>query len=93
MVTLLRDGFGFELDSSDITFTFLVDGSEVEWSLGMAISHFAEDHSHAVTVRKPEVEIESNANDLEERRDPCPSPSCTSSMLNRVPVQWQFARS
>jgi len=57
MVTLLRDGFGFELDSKDITFTFLVDGSEVDWSLGMAISHFAEDHMHAVSVRKPEVDI------------------------------------
>jgi hypothetical protein len=58
MVTLLRDGFGFELDSKDITFTFLVDGSEVDWSLGMAVSDFAEDHVHAVSVRKPEVEIE-----------------------------------
>lgn len=50
MVTLLRDGFGFEWDSRDITFTYLVDGSEVEWSLGMAISHFAEEESPAVTV-------------------------------------------
>ena len=38
MVTLLRDGFGFSPESRDITFTFLVDGSEVEWSLGMALS-------------------------------------------------------
>ena len=38
MVTLLRDGFGFHPSSRDITFTFLVDGSEVEWSLGMAIA-------------------------------------------------------
>lgn len=37
MVTLLRDGFGFAPESRDITFTFLVDGSEVEWSLGMAL--------------------------------------------------------
>lgn len=37
MVTLLRDGFGFEPESRDITFTFLVDGSEVEWTLGMAL--------------------------------------------------------
>lgn len=50
MVTLLRDGFGFEWDSRDITFTYLVDGSEVEWSLGMAISHFAEEETPAVTV-------------------------------------------
>lgn len=38
MVTLLRDGFGFDVDSRDITFTFLVDGSEVEWTLGMALA-------------------------------------------------------
>lgn len=38
MVTLLKDGFGFHSDSRDITFTFLVDGSEVEWSLGMALA-------------------------------------------------------
>lgn len=38
LVTLLRDGFGFSMDSRDITFTFLVDGSEVEWTLGMALS-------------------------------------------------------
>mmetsp|Transcript_9335 Transcript_9335/g.13502 ORF Transcript_9335/g.13502 Transcript_9335/m.13502 type:complete len:646 (+) Transcript_9335:367-2304(+) len=50
MVTLLRDGFGFEPESRDITFTYLVDGSEVEWSLGLAISHFAEEHSPAVSI-------------------------------------------
>lgn len=38
MVTLLKDGFGFSPESRDITFTFLVDGSEVEWSLGMVLS-------------------------------------------------------
>jgi hypothetical protein len=43
MVTLLRDGFGFHPSSRDITFTFLVDGSEVEWSLGMAIALRAQD--------------------------------------------------
>ena len=57
MVTLLRDGFGFEPESRDITFTFLVDGSEVDWSLGFSISHFAEDHKHAVSVKKTEVEM------------------------------------
>lgn len=56
MVTLLRDGFGFELESRNITFTYLVDGSEVDWSLGMAISHFAEDHVHAVSVRNSELD-------------------------------------
>jgi hypothetical protein len=43
MVTLLRDGFGFEPSSRDITFTFLVDNSEVEWSLGMALALHAEE--------------------------------------------------
>lgn len=38
LVTLLKDGFGFAPESRDITFTFLVDGSEVEWSLGMALA-------------------------------------------------------
>lgn len=37
MVTLLKDGFGFAPESRDITFTFLVDNNEVEWTLGMAL--------------------------------------------------------
>merc|ERR1712216_875115 len=41
MVTLLRDGFGFHPSSRDITFTQWVEGNEVEWSLGMALSEFA----------------------------------------------------
>lgn len=41
MVTLLRDGYGFHPESRDITFCFLVDGSEVEWSLGMALSRYS----------------------------------------------------
>lgn len=49
MVTLLRDGFGFHPSSRDITFTQWVDGNEVEWSLGMALSEFA-------TERRQEVE-------------------------------------
>ena len=38
LVTLLRDGFGFDPEARDITFSFLVDGSEVEWTLGMALT-------------------------------------------------------
>merc|ERR1719440_821337 len=38
MVTLLKDGFGFDPSSRDITFTFLIDGDEVEWTLGMALA-------------------------------------------------------
>jgi len=49
MVTLLKDGFGFHSDSRDITFTFLVDGSEVEWSLGMALSLHANPSTTAAT--------------------------------------------
>ena len=43
IVILLRDGFGFPPESRDITFTFLVDGSEVEWTLGMALAMRAEE--------------------------------------------------
>lgn len=42
MVTLLKDGFGFHPTSRDITFTFLVDDNEVEWTLGMALAMNAE---------------------------------------------------
>lgn len=44
MVSLLRDGYGFDPSSRDITFSFLVDGNEVEWSLGLALSMHAEQH-------------------------------------------------
>jgi len=45
MVTLLKDGYGFHPSSRDITFTFLLDGDEVEWTLGMALSANAEELS------------------------------------------------
>eukprot|EP00591_Stephanopyxis_turris_P011419 CAMPEP_0195528320 /NCGR_PEP_ID=MMETSP0794_2-20130614/30409_1 /TAXON_ID=515487 /ORGANISM="Stephanopyxis turris, Strain CCMP 815" /LENGTH=117 /DNA_ID=CAMNT_0040659441 /DNA_START=129 /DNA_END=482 /DNA_ORIENTATION=+ len=38
MVTLLKDGFGFHPNSRDITFLYELDGSEVEWTLGMALT-------------------------------------------------------
>ena len=41
MVTLLADGFGFHPSKRDITFTHKVDGNEVEWSLGLALSEYA----------------------------------------------------
>jgi len=41
MVTLLRDGFGFHPSSRDIIFAQWVEGNEVEWSLGLALSEFA----------------------------------------------------
>jgi GDA1/CD39 (nucleoside phosphatase) family len=37
MVTLLRDGFGFDPRARDITFALDVQDSEVEWTLGMAL--------------------------------------------------------
>jgi hypothetical protein len=71
MVTILRDGFGFDLESRDITFTFLVDKNEVEWSLGMAISHFAEENLPDVThvpdvVPKSEIIIQDHDADANE---------------------------
>ena len=38
MVTLLKDGFGFDPNERSITYTFLVNGTEVEWTLGMALT-------------------------------------------------------
>mmetsp|Transcript_7800 Transcript_7800/g.17274 ORF Transcript_7800/g.17274 Transcript_7800/m.17274 type:complete len:514 (-) Transcript_7800:334-1875(-) len=55
MVTLLRDGFGFPPESRDITFTFLVDGSEVEWSLGMALSKRLEELTSETNLTKNNV--------------------------------------
>ena len=43
LVTLLKDGFGFEPSSRDITFTYKLDGDEVEWTLGMALAMNAEE--------------------------------------------------
>lgn len=43
MVTLLKDGFGFHPSSRDITFTYTVEGDEVEWTLGMALAMNAEE--------------------------------------------------
>jgi Golgi nucleoside diphosphatase len=55
MVTLLRDGFGFPPESRDITFTFLVDGSEVEWTLGMALALRAAAVSQTEEQEQPET--------------------------------------
>jgi len=43
IVTLLRDGYGFDLASRQITFTYLVNGSEVEWALGLALSSYSKE--------------------------------------------------
>ena len=55
MVTLLKDGFGFDPSSRDITFTFLVEGNEVEWTLGMALSMKAEESLGSVKKDSPSI--------------------------------------
>jgi len=50
MVTLLKDGFGFRPSSRDITFTFLIDGDEVEWTLGMALAMNANEQTTTATT-------------------------------------------
>lgn len=52
LATLLRDGYGFAPHSRDITFTFLVDGDEVEWSMGMALTKHAEEYEASVSKRR-----------------------------------------
>jgi|AntRauTorckE5430_2_1112549.scaffolds.fasta_scaffold40924_1 hypothetical protein len=89
MVTLLRDGFGFDVDSKDITFTFLVDGSEVEWTLGMAISHFAEDHVHAYSLVNRTIDDDDEDIALRNRLNLCPSPSCTT-WINNTSMNFQM---
>jgi len=54
IVTLLRDGFGFLPQSRDIIFTNLVKGSVVDWSLGMALTLFAQEVNPAVTILREE---------------------------------------
>ena len=77
MVTLLRDGFGFHPSSRDITFSYHVDGSEVEWSLGMALSLFAEEnqenmdssHSHIKDISIHDGVVLDNKITHEERKE------------------------
>jgi len=82
MVTLLRDGFGFHPSSRDITFTFLVDGSEVEWSLGMALALHAEEHDAMYESEKDyETFVESHARYDESNAtydDSCEAQTCPS---------------
>jgi len=77
MVSLLRDGFGFAPQSRDITFTFTVDGSEVEWSLGLALATRAQQQQqqqaqaqqHQVVVQD---EIDSDINSVFESKPTTP---------------------
>ena len=89
IITLLRDGFGFDIHSRDITYTFLVDGSEVEWSLGMAISLFAgrndltSSYSAVVTMDKEStIETQSNNEENSTRDDQIDETSTNKSAQN-----------
>lgn len=65
MVTLLKDGFGFDPTSRDITFTFLIDGDEVEWTLGLALAMNAEEQkSITVTTTTFDYNINETGNNL-----------------------------
>jgi hypothetical protein len=61
MVTLLKDGFGFHPESRDITFAFTVEGSEVEWTLGMALALRAEQQNEELYVYEEQLQDEHNA--------------------------------
>lgn len=57
LVSLLRDGFGFDPKARDVSFIFDIDGSEVEWTLGMALlSHSA---TKPLAIKGEEGEISS----------------------------------
>jgi Golgi nucleoside diphosphatase len=63
MVTLLRDGFGFHPSSRDITFAFLIDGDEVEWTLGMALAMNANERSTTATTTVTTTTYDYNINE------------------------------
>jgi GDA1/CD39 (nucleoside phosphatase) family len=91
MVTLLRDGFGFHPESRDITFTFLVDGSEVEWSLGMALELYAMMSNKVKSVVDADVDVDvnitcdyqdqENATSQEQRQEAIPLPDSSLSLI------------
>ena len=86
IVTLLRDGFGFAPESRDITFTFLVDGSEVEWTLGMALAMRAEerfDQNHGMTMLEERAQQQQNNNNKDNDRQLQDKSSPTNNTYNR----------
>ena len=82
IITLLRDGFGFDLHARDITYSFLVDGSEVEWSLGMAISLYAEENKSNSNYNKDDDSNMSNSLEQESSSLEQQSLNNISSMIN-----------
>ena len=63
LVTLLKDGFGFHPSSRDITFTFLIDGDEVEWTLGMALAMNADEQATASATTVTTTSYDYNINE------------------------------
>lgn len=61
IVTLLRDGYGFHPSSRDITFSFDIDGSEVEWALGMVLSLYSEKEKNSNFERELPESLRSNS--------------------------------
>ena len=62
LVTLLRDGYGFHPSSRDITFSFHVHQSEVEWSMGMALSLYST-HNTPANDTIDQTDLEKTLND------------------------------
>lgn len=66
MVTLLKDGFGFHPSSRDITFTFLIDGDEVEWTLGLALAMNANERNSTPVTHVTATEYNYSIDDSNE---------------------------
>ncbi|GKY95916.1 hypothetical protein MPSEU_000552200 [Mayamaea pseudoterrestris] len=64
LVTLLKDGFGFDSSSREITFTYLVDGKEAEWSLGNALALRAEQRAMSEQWRKVAIGTSVNEHEI-----------------------------
>ena len=82
-MTLLRDGFGFKPNSRDITFSFLVEGNEVEWSLGMALVAHTEraeyiEESGKLKYMQPGIEVDNYSFDHSSNTSDPSKVHCTS---------------
>jgi Golgi nucleoside diphosphatase len=85
MVTLLRDGFGFQPESRSITFLYETEeGDEVEWTLGMALSVKAlVNNKDASKLNKIKTDMRI-ADDLEELTTDCSKGSNCQSNNNHI---------
>jgi hypothetical protein len=93
IVTLLRDGFGFAPESRDITFTFLVDGSEVEWTLGMALAMRSEERSKPSSIPQQSLlDVQTSRTRTTEHPSSEPSTATTVNLTyNRSPTPTSCA--